>query len=82
MFTLGADLAPPEATGEFLGLWRLIGDLGSTSGPVVVGGVADLVGLGAAALALAGVGALSAVTLSLFVRETLTSEPKAIVKIG
>src|SRR4029079_13050106 len=51
--------AAPEATGEFLGLWRLIGDLGATGGPVVVGGIADLVGLGAAALALAGIGALS-----------------------
>lgn len=71
MFTLGADLAPPEATGEFLGLWRLIGDLGSTGGPVVVGGIADVLGLGAAALALAGVGLLSALTLSLFVKETL-----------
>jgi MFS family permease len=82
MFTLGADLAPPEATGEFLGLWRLIGDLGATGGPIVVGGIADLVGLAAAALTLAGVGLLSAVTLSLFVKETLHSEPKAIVKAG
>jgi hypothetical protein len=48
----------------------------------VVGGVADLVGLGAAALVLAGVGALSAVTLSVFVKETLASEPRAIVKVG
>jgi MFS family permease len=82
MFTLGADLAPPEATGEFLGLWRLIGDMGATGGPVIVGGIADLVGLGAAALVLAGVGMLSAVTLSLFVRETLDAGPKPIVKVG
>ena len=71
MMTLGADLAPPEATGEFMGLWRLIGDLGSTGGPVVVGGVADLIGLGAAAFTLTGVGVVAATTLALFVRETL-----------
>jgi len=82
MFTLGADLAPPEATGEFLGLWRLIGDLGATGGPVVVGGIADVLSLEAAALTLAGVGALSAVTLSVFVKETLAPESKAIVKVG
>ncbi|HEY3078458.1 MAG TPA: MFS transporter [Chloroflexota bacterium] len=71
MMTLGADLAPPEATGEFMGVWRLIGDLGSTGGPVIVGGVADLVGLAAAAFTLTGVGIIAAATLALFVRETL-----------
>jgi MFS family permease len=77
MFTLGADLAPPGATGEFLGMWRLIGDVGSTGGPVVVGGIADLVGLGAAAFVLAGIGVLSAVILSVFVKETLEPAPAA-----
>jgi MFS family permease len=71
MATLGADLAPKEATGEFLGLWRLIGDAGQMSGPLVVGGIADLVGLSAAALILAGIGFLAAGTIYLFVEETL-----------
>ena len=73
MMTLGADLAPREATGEFLGVWRLIGDVGQSGGPLVVGGIADLLGLTLAALALSGVGLLSAATLLLFVRETLTT---------
>jgi MFS family permease len=71
MMTLGADLAPRKATGEFLGVWRLIGDVGSSSGPLVVGGIADVVGLASAAFGLAGVGVLAASTLLLFVRETL-----------
>ncbi|HET7770624.1 MAG TPA: MFS transporter [Chloroflexota bacterium] len=71
MMTLGADLAPRQATGEFLGVWRLIGDVGSTGGPLVVGGIADLVGLTLSALTLSGVGVLAATTLMLFVRETL-----------
>ena len=75
MMTLGTDLAPREALGEFLGLWRLIGDAGNSAGPIIVGGVAAAVGLGAAALTLAGVGALAAATLVLFVRETLHLEP-------
>ena len=29
MMTLGADLSPPESRGEFLGIWRLIGDTGA-----------------------------------------------------
>ncbi|CAA9285683.1 MAG: Uncharacterized MFS-type transporter [uncultured Chloroflexi bacterium] len=75
MMTLGADLAPREATGEFLGVWRLIGDVGSTSGPLVVGAVADAVGLTLSAFALTGVGFLAASTLLLFVRETLQTHP-------
>ena len=75
MMTLGADLAPKEATGEFLGLWRLLGDAGSAGGPLVVGMIADLVGLTLSALALAGIGALAAVTLLAFVRETRAEAP-------
>lgn len=79
MMTLGADLAPRKATGEFLGVWRLIGDVGSTGGPLVVGGIADLVGLTLSALTLSGVGVLAATTLMLFVRETLKPpEPLAV----
>ncbi len=70
MMTLGSDLAPRDAMGEFLGLWRLIGDGGNTGGPLVVGAVADLTGLGLAAIVLAGVGALAASNLAWFVPET------------
>ncbi|MBZ0299414.1 MAG: MFS transporter, partial [Anaerolineae bacterium] len=37
MMTLGADLAPPDSRGDFLGVWRLIGDVGATGAPLVVG---------------------------------------------
>ena len=40
LMTLGADLAPKLNTGEFLGIWRLMGDMGAASGPIVVGQVA------------------------------------------
>lgn len=71
MMTLGADLAPREAAGEFLGFWRLIGDSGQASGPLVVGSLADLIGLGPAAWVLAGVGVLAAGTIYYAVEETL-----------
>ncbi len=81
MMTLGADLAPREAAGEFLGLWRFVGDAGQMGGPLIVGSTADLVGFGPAALALAGIGVLAAGTIYFAVAETLrpppTSEPMA-----
>ena len=70
MMTLGADLAPPGATGEFLGLWRLIGDAGMFSGPLVVGAMAAGFGLEGSALVLSAVGIGAALTLAFLVRET------------
>ncbi|HKJ86821.1 MAG TPA: MFS transporter, partial [Spirochaetia bacterium] len=36
--TIGTDLAPSNAVSEFLGLWRLFGDIGTSAGPAIVGG--------------------------------------------
>ena len=71
MMTLGADLAPAASTGQFLGLWRFIGDMGGVGGPLAVGDFADLFGLETAAYSLAGVGLLASLTLLFFVPETL-----------
>jgi MFS family permease len=70
MMTLGADLAPQGATGEFLGLWRLIGDAGAFLGPVAVGVIAGTAGLRGSAVVLAIVGVAASLTLALLVRET------------
>ena len=77
MMTLGADLAPPGAVGEFLGFWRLIGDTGQAGGPLVVGRAADAFGLPATALLLSGIGLAAALTLALLVRETRASPQSA-----
>ncbi|MEZ4624477.1 MAG: MFS transporter [Thermomicrobiales bacterium] len=81
MMTLGADLAPPEATGEFLGLWRLIGDSGGFLGPIVVGVVAGALSLNGSAWALSIVGIIAALTLALLVRETRV-EPVVVAQGG
>ena len=73
MMTLGADLAPRGATGEFLGLWRLIGDSGSAGGPLIVGYLTDAIGFELTAYVLAGFGVAAALTLALLVRETRIS---------
>ncbi len=70
MMTLGADLAPPGAVGEFLGFWRLIGDTGSSGGPLIVGAVAGAFGVISTALLLGGIGAAAALVLAILVRET------------
>ncbi len=75
MLTLGSDLAPRDQPSEFLGVWRLLGDIGHTGGPAVVGGAAELFGLALAPLFLAGIGLAGALTFGLFVRETLTRRP-------
>lgn len=70
MMTLGADLAPGQSRGEFLGVWRLIGDAGGMAGPLAVGGVADLLTLPAASLVVAGCGLASAGVFGLLMPET------------
>jgi MFS family permease len=77
MLTLGSDLAPKESMGEFLGVWRLIGDAGGTGAPVVVGGVADLVGLSMSTLVMAAVGLAAASIFAFLVPETLHGRPVA-----
>ena len=71
MMTLGADLAPARSRGEFIGLWRFIGDGGGVGGPTIVGGVAEILGLAAAPIAIAGVGLVGVGILSMLVPETL-----------
>ena len=71
MMTLGADLAPRQALGEFLGIWRLIGDTGSTAGPLLVGVVASAVSLPLATVLAGGVGFCAAAIFAAYVPETL-----------
>lgn len=70
MLTLGSDLAPKDAMGEFLGMWRLIGDTGQSGAPLVVGAVADAFSLSMATLVVAMAGFGAALVLGLLVPET------------
>lgn len=76
MMTLGADLAPKESRGAFLGVWRLIGDAGTAGGPIVVGQVADLVSLPMAPWAMAAAGLSAGLIFGLLVPETHRPAPK------
>jgi MFS family permease len=52
IMTLGADFAPLVMRGEFLGIWRLIGDAGNTSSSLIIGALADLLTLQQTIIAL------------------------------
>lgn len=71
MMTLGADFSPVGMRGEFLSVWRLIGDLGFVGAPLLIGAVAQVVILQTSIFAVAGSGFGAAILFALFVPETL-----------
>jgi MFS family permease len=68
--TVGADIAPPQARGTFLGLWRFTGQGGSFISPVVFALLADKVNYGSAFLFTAASAAVVAFLLIRYVPET------------
>jgi MFS family permease len=69
--TLGADFSPAVARGEFLGVWRLIGDMGTAGGPLLVAAIAGTATLSAAAVATGGIGLAGAAVMFFLVPEPL-----------
>ncbi|BCT77321.1 MFS transporter [Sinomonas cyclohexanicum] len=59
IMTLGADFSPDHGRAQFLGLWRLMADSGSTLGPVLLSAVtaASALGVGVGAAGLLGLAA-------------------------
>jgi MFS family permease len=75
MMTLGSDFAPPELRGEFLSLWRLIGDVGSMGAPVIIGSVAQVLVLQMSILAVMGSSFTAVLLFAFLVPETLKRKP-------
>ncbi len=69
--TLGSDFSPDIGRGEFLGVWRLISDVGQAGGPVVISVLTGVASLGVASVASGGIGFVGAALLLAFVPETL-----------
>ena len=70
---MGADLARASGRpGQFLGLWRLIGDVGISVAPMLTSTIVDAAGLAAASLAVAGIGFAGSAVMVWLVVETLT----------
>jgi MFS family permease len=68
---IGSDLAPATQQGQFLGVWRLIGDIGMSGGPIIVGVLAEVGSLALASVTVAGLGLAGVVLIGWFVPETL-----------
>lgn len=68
IMTMGSDYAPTGQRGEFLGIWRMMGDSGQVSAPIMIGILADLLSLGGAAIATAGVGVVGLVIMGWLVK--------------
>jgi MFS family permease len=47
IMTLGADLSPRHGRAHFLGVWRLMSDIGASSGPALLSFLAATLSLGA-----------------------------------
>jgi MFS family permease len=71
VMTLGADFAPEGRRGEFLGVWRFIGDVGSAGGPLAASFIAGVANLALAATVIAALGFAGAAVMWLRVPETL-----------
>ena len=71
LMTMGTDLAPQRGAGEFIGLWRLIGDVGTAGGPAVIAAVASVLSLAVAGPVVALFGLTGAALFIFSVKETL-----------
>ncbi len=76
VMTLGADFSPRIGRAQFLGAWRVCGDLGTAGGPLVVAGATAAVTLGGASVLMAAVGALGAALIFFRMPETLQRAPQ------
>ena len=69
--TLGGDFSPAQGRSEFLGVWRLVGDIGGAVGPFAMGAVAQATSLVIACASTGGLAVVGLAVLVLFVPETL-----------
>lgn len=70
VMTLGADYSPAEGRAHFLGLWRLMSDIGATLGPAMLSAVTAAAALGPAIVASGGLALLAAALLGYWIPRT------------
>lgn len=80
VMTLGADFSPEAGRAQFLGAWRVCGDLGTAGGPLLVAGATGLASLAAASVTMGVVGAIGAGLMLILMPETLNREAKVAVQ--
>ncbi|MER1967447.1 MFS transporter [Castellaniella sp. GW247-6E4] len=60
IMTIGADASPNEGRTQFLGIWRVISDLGGGGGPLLLSAITAALSLAAGILAIGGLGYVAA----------------------
>lgn len=68
--TVGADLAPQHDRANFIGIWRLFSDVGSTGGPILIGGLLTFSSLAVGAYTTGLIGLIGGVFVLLKVKES------------
>jgi MFS family permease len=71
VMTLGADFSPEFGRAQFLGAWRVCGDLGTAGGPLIVTGATAAASLAAASLTMGGLGLVGVGLMLFLMPETL-----------
>lgn len=71
VMTLGADFSPAQGRAQFLGAWRVCGDVGTAGGPLLVAGFIGLFSLAAASVSMGLLGVLGAGVMLFLMPETL-----------
>lgn len=71
VMTLGADFSPVRGRAEFLGVWRLVTDVGQAGGPLLIAGATAALSLGFASAAVGLLGLTGVGIVVRFVPETL-----------
>jgi len=72
VMVIGSDLAVASGRrGEFLGVWRLIGDVGMSGAPLLTGALVQFSGLALASGVTAGIGLVGALIMAFLVGDTL-----------
>ncbi len=72
--TLGSDLSPLAGRSRFLGVWRLVSDVGNVGGPLLVSITTSVANLAAAAFTVGGIGIAGLIVLWRLVPETLGND--------
>jgi len=64
--TIGTDLAPEKAPGQFLGLWRFFSDGAMAAGPLLIGLISNTFSLGVSPYTISGIGLFVTIILLRF----------------
>jgi MFS family permease len=77
VMTLGADFSPEAGRAQFLGAWRLCGDVGTAGGPLIIAGATALASLAAASVTMGVLGGAGFLLMLFVMPETLRRAPPA-----